>query len=215
MNWLTWLFPAKSATSPTPVTSVPTRAPESAAVPLMRAPSPVDWHAVIKAVAPQGHASIVDGLADSMPGLIAKFDLTTPLRQAYFIGEWAEETAGYTTLTEFASGRAYEGRRDLGNIHPGDGVRFKGRGLPMLTGRDNYARLGRQLAVDFVSNPDLVATFPHAANVAGVFWRERNINHPADRDDIREVTRLINGGENGIGTRAIYLRRAKLALRGA
>lgn len=174
-----------------------------------------DWFSAIKCIAPQAHLDIADGLADAFPALATRFALSTPLRQAHFLAQWAQETAGYTHLTEEASGREYEGRRDLGNTHAGDGERFKGRGLCMLTGRANYARLSKILVVDFLSRPEIVASFPHAANVAGVFWKDRSLNVFADRDDIKTITRHINGGLNGFTDRVVYLRRAKQAIKGA
>jgi putative chitinase len=85
----------------------------------------------------------------------------------------------------------------------------------MLTGRANYARLSKILVVDFLSRPEIVASFPHAANVAGVFWKDHSLNVFADRDDIRTITKRINGGLNGFADRAVYLRRAKQAIKGA
>jgi len=172
-----------------------------------------DWAAVIRRIAPPAHADIVAGLAGAFPAAIVKYELSNRLRQAHFLSQWAEETAGYTHLTEEASGRAYEGRRDLGNTRCGDGLRFKGRGFCMLTGRANYARLSKILVVDFVSHPEIVATFPHALNVACVFWRDHALNGFADREDIDTITRRINGGLNGLATRRAYLARAKQALR--
>lgn len=172
-----------------------------------------DWAAVLRRIAPEGKPEIVLGLAGALPAAIAKYDLSNRLRQAHFLSQWAEETAGYTHLTEEASGREYEGRRDLGDTQPGDGARFKGRGLCMLTGRSNYARLSKMLVVDFVAHPQIVATFPHALNVAAVFWRDHALNGFADRDDLDTITRRINGGLNGLATRRAYLARAKRALR--
>jgi hypothetical protein len=117
--------------------------------------------------------------------------------------------------TEFASGAAYEGRRDLGNTQKGDGVRFKGRGLIQLTGRSNYAKYGNILGADLVGNPPSAAEFPWAALTAGVYWRDRNINSKADRDDVVGVTKLVNGGTNGLSDRRTMLANAKRVLANA
>ncbi len=107
----------------------------------------------------------------------------------------------FRTTTEYASGAAYNGRRDLGNTQPGDGPRFKGRGLIQLTGRANYANVGRLLGQDLVSNPASVATFPLALTVSGIYWRTRpidgnrnvHLNDAADQNDVIKVTRNVNG----------------------
>lgn len=171
-----------------------------------------DWAAVIREIAPRAKAKIVSGLAEAMPKVIEIADLSSPLRQQHFLAQLAHESAGFQTTEEYASGSAYEGRRDLGNIKRGDGTRFKGRGLIQLTGRANYARVGHILGVDFVENPKSAGQFPWAALSAAVFWREHNINEAADSDDIRRVTRIINGGYNGLDDRRAYLKRAKRAL---
>jgi putative chitinase len=173
----------------------------------------MDWLSVLQDIAPRGDDDILAGLAEAAPVAIEKFALTTPLRRAHFLSQWAQETAGYTRLVEIASGDAYEGRRDLGNARAGDGIRFKGRGLCMLTGRANYARLSKLLVVDFLSHPEIVTTFPHALDVAGVYWRDHSLNVYADRDDATTITRRINGGLNGLRSRLDYLARAKRALR--
>jgi putative chitinase len=172
----------------------------------------VNWQAVLKTIAPKGSASILAGIANAMPGIVAEFALNTELRQAHFLAQLAHESAGFRTTVEYASGAAYEGRADLGNTQPGDGVRFKGRGLIQLTGRANYAAASKALGVDFVKNPALAAQFPHAIRVAGWYWSTRKLNALADADNVRAVTKKINGGHNGLEDRERYLARAKKVL---
>jgi putative chitinase len=144
-----------------------------------------------------------------MPRCIQIADLTTPLRQEHFLAQLAHESAGFRTTTEYASGKAYEGRKDLGNTQKGDGVRYKGRGLIQITGRSNYSTMSKALGVDFVKEPELAAEFPYAALTAALYWKNHNINKYADRDDIRGVTKVINGGNNGLADRMAYLVKAK------
>ena len=155
----------------------------------------------------------LDGLNQAM----ARYGVTTPLRQAHFLAQVAHESGGLRWPEELASGEAYEGRTDLGNVFPGDGRRFKGRGLIQLTGRHNYQRYAAALrrrgeAVDLEDEPDLVAEAPYAADVAGWFWDLRGINRLADVDDLEAVTRRVNGGTRGLEERERYLERAKRAL---
>lgn len=97
------------------------------------------------------------------------------------------------------------GRKNLGNTEPGDGWRFRGRGLKQLTGRDNYKRCGIALAEDFVSAPDRLLMPVNAALSAGWFWASHGLNEAADRGDVLEMTKIINGGVNGLDQRqALY-----------
>jgi putative chitinase len=118
-------------------------------------------------------------------------------------------------VEEIASGRAYEGRRDLGNAQPGDGLRFKGRGLIQLTGRANYQQYGQAIGRDLVTNEQWtqVADDPNlAVDVACWYWETRRLNRYADQDDIATITRRINGGLNGFENRQRLLARAKFFL---
>lgn len=171
-----------------------------------------DWTKVLRAIAPKGKSSIISGLAAAMPRVIETAALGTPRRQAHFLAQIAHESDGFRTTVEYASGAAYEGRKDLGNNRPGDGKRYKGRGLIQLTGKANYFEFGSALDVDLVANPDMAARFPYAALTAALYWRKRAINADADADDVRNVTRKINGGYNGLAARQAYLKAAKRAL---
>ena len=97
------------------------------------------------------------------------------------------------------------GRRNLGNTEPGDGWRFRGRGLIQLTGRANYRRTGPEYEI----NPDLVLTPAGSIKAAVDYWRTRGLNPAADADDLEKVTRLINGGTIGIDHRRALTDKAK------
>ncbi|HEX8703393.1 MAG TPA: LysM peptidoglycan-binding domain-containing protein [Myxococcaceae bacterium] len=134
--------------------------------------------------------------------------INTPKRQAAFVAQLAHESAEFRYFEELASGKAYEGRRDLGNIHPGDGVRYKGRGPIQLTGRSNYRAAGKALGIDLEGNPKRAADVDVGFRTAAWFWNSRNLNTYADAGNFREVTRRINGGYNGLADREAYYRRA-------
>ncbi len=161
-------------------------------------------------------AEILDALAPVMTGLLARYAIDSDLRIAHFLAQACHETDGFCTTVEYwGPSRAqlgYEGRANLGNILPGDGKRFMGRGIFQLTGRSNYARMGAKLGFDLVGNPQLAANPVTSLVIACEYWKERRINPLADADDIDRVTRKINGGLNGIEDRRACLSRAKMAL---
>ena len=84
---------------------------------------------------------------------------------AYILATATHESGAGKHMEEFASGRAYEGRRSLGNTQAGDGVRFKGRGFVQLTGRRNYTDWSRRLGMDLVGNPRAVENPQVAAKI--------------------------------------------------
>jgi len=172
----------------------------------------MDWLAVLKEISPRGKTSILQAISQLMPVVSERYSINTDLRAAHFLAQLAHESAGFTTTVEYASGKAYEGRSNLGNINKGDGVKFKGRGLIQLTGRANYARASKDLKVNFVDNPELAGQFPHALMTAGWFWSVNKINRVADKDDLVGATKIINGGTNGLDDRRKYLLRAKSAI---
>lgn len=97
------------------------------------------------------------------------------------------------------------GAESLGNTQPGDGWLYRGRGLKQLTGRDNYRRCGIALTEDFITNPDRLLLPVNAALSAGWFWSSHGLNAAADRGDVEAMTKIINGGLNGLDKRvALY-----------
>lgn len=158
-------------------------------------------------------------LADLYPFLepaFEEFDIDSDLRQAHFLAQAAWETDRFTTLQEYASGDAYDTREDLGNTpeRDGDGRRYNGKGIMMLTGKDNVARCSVALFGDrsvLLEDPWLLCDdFETAVRSGAWYWFENDLNRYADANDIRKVTRKINGGTNGLeGRRMLYDRAAR------
>ncbi|MFB2553356.1 peptidoglycan-binding protein [Ensifer soli] len=177
---------------------------------------------MLRAIAPKiggvkakRQAAIIAAMGPLLPEALKFLKATTPLRIAHFLAQLAHESDGFCAVEEYASGAAYEGREDLGNVQKGDGARYKGRGPIQLTGRDNYARFTAWMrsaghdCPDFVADPEAVATWPWAMWAAVWYWSTRSLNVIADRDDLVAVTKIVNGGRNGLADRAAYLGKAK------
>jgi putative chitinase len=94
--------------------------------------------------------------------------------------------------------------RELGNTEPGDGFRYRGRGVLQTTGRGSYKRLGQRAGVGFEASPELVVSAQHALSPALLEWAEGSLNAAADRNDIAAITRRINGGFNGFADRKAW-----------
>jgi putative chitinase len=159
-----------------------------------------------------------------------KYDISTPKRQAYFIGQCMHESGGFKQLKEnlnysakglmatwpsrfpdMDTAEKYERNPEkiankvyagrMGNTEDGDGAKYIGRGLIQLTGKENYANCGNAIGVDLVANPDLLSTPKYAALSAGWFWNKKGLNAFADADDIDTITKRINGGLIGLADR--------------
>jgi predicted chitinase len=147
--------------------------------------------------------------------IMANRAIDTPLRQAHFLAQVGHESGEFRFRAEIANGEAYQGRADLGNLQPGDGRKFKGRGLIQLTGRANYGEYGRAIGreAEILEQPELVETDPElCVDVAGWFWAKKNLNTFADADDLTTLTKRVNGGLNGLDDRRRLLLRAKALL---
>jgi putative chitinase len=159
-----------------------------------------------------------------------KYEINTPKRQAYFIGQCMHESGGFKQLKENLNYSAkglmatwpsrfpdmdiaekFERNPEkiankvyagrMGNTEDGDGAKYIGRGLIQLTGKENYANCGNAIGVDLVANPDLLSTPKYAALSAGWFWNRKGLNAFADADDIDTITKRINGGLIGLNDR--------------
>jgi putative chitinase len=206
----------------------------------------------------------VVALAPALDGACREFSITDPREISYFLGHCYVETAGFTTFEENLSysperlmavwprrfstldvakpfalnptalAEKVYGER-LGNVHPGDGWRFRGSGCLDTTGRDNFAAASRAIGVDLVAKPELLRTDRKiAARAAAAFWRDHqlggvvaadpgevacvtiadaiNIN---EVDDVRASTRIITGGDMGLAERQRQVLRASMIWRPA
>jgi putative chitinase len=161
---------------------------------------------------------------EPMNEALLRAQITTPLRLAHLVTQVGHECNGLRWMRELATGAEYEGRKDLGNTSPGDGVRYKGGGVIQITGKDNYLKFGIWIGVGdlFVRQPELVYSDPrNAVMTAPYYWETHNLNRLADADTgttaevtvrdrkniplkitanaaLCKITRAVNGGYNGL-----------------
>lgn len=135
-------------------------------------------------------------------------------RQAEQYGRNQHHSADQPQLANILYGGAW-GRKNLGNTEPGDGWHFRGRGLKQVTGRDNYRRCSQELFGDdtLLHTPELLEQEPWASLSAGWFWMAKGLNAIADTDDVGAVTKVVNGGYNGLDDRKMWTARAKAEFR--
>lgn len=153
--------------------------------------------------------------------IMPKWGINTHQRQAMFIAQVMHESGEFRYLAELGSDK-YLAYLDTGSIAKklgntpeadGDGQLYKGRGLIQITGRANYLVCGQALKLPLLKNPKLLEEPCHAVSSACWFWFKKSLNKFADNGDIRECTRLINGGFNGLDDRIEYWKRALNQLR--
>jgi putative chitinase len=171
----------------------------------------------------------------------AKYDISTPARQACFIGQCAHESGNFKTLQEnlnysaeglmktwpsrfstkeIADQYARQPAKIAGKVYNGrlgntseeEASMYLGRGLIQLTGRENYANCGTALGVDLIGNPNLLIEPKYASLSAGWFWNKKGLNALADAADIETMTKRINGGLIGLEDRKVKIAKALAAL---
>lgn len=144
------------------------------------------------------------------------YQINTPVRQAAFLAQIGHESGQLRYVREIwgptAAQKGYEGRKDLGNTQPGDGARFKGRGLIQITGRENYRKAGAALGLPLLDQPELLEQAEWAATSAAWWWSSHGLNELADAGRFEQITRVINGGLNGQADRLTLWEKAKAVL---
>jgi putative chitinase len=166
-----------------------------------------------------------------------KYDISTPQRQACFIGQCAHESGNFKTLQEnlnysaeglmktwpsrFATKEVADqyARQPakiagkvyngrLGNTSEEEAAQYLGRGLVQLTGKENYANCGLGIGVDLLADPTLLLDPRYAALSAGWFWNKKGLNALADAQDYETMTKRINGGLIGLDDRKAKIAKA-------
>ena len=171
--------------------------------------TPEDLQKCMPYATPENVAMFAPKLKDAM----LKYEISTTRRAAAFLAQIAHESGSLKYTEEIASGDAYEGREDLGNTKPGDGKKFKGRGLIQLTGRSNYKLLSEELHFDFIADPEALERPGPASYSAAWFWFYNHLNRLADIDAFEKITRRINGGVNGLADRVKHWEQCKKVLK--
>ena len=152
-----------------------------------------------------GFTKVEEGLNYSENALTAMFRKRITAEQARLYGRNAMHAANQKMIANII----YANRNGNGDINSGDGYRYRGRGLIQITGKANYAALVKQLGADIVANPDLLTGYQMAAMSAAAWWKNNGLNELADSDDVDRITRIINGGTNGLDDRKSRLIKAK------
>lgn len=180
----------------------------------------------------KGH--IPDGVIAQIPDVQAKFEINTPLRLAHFLAQTGHESGGFKAVSENLnygakglstifkkyftpeSAKEYERKPEkIANIvyanrmgngpqASGEGYKFRGRGYLQITGKSNYSALTEDTGIDFLENPDLIAT-TYPLMTAGWFFKKNNLltlcDKGATREVVESVTKRVNGGLIGIEDR--------------
>lgn len=155
--------------------------------------------AQLKRIFPYAGTAALVTFAGPLNAAMAEFGITTAARQAAFLAQVGHESGQLRYARELASGDAYEGRADLGNTQPGDGPRYRGRGLIQITGRANYLACSLALFADdrLLAQPELLEQPDYACRSAAWYWQQRKLSALADVASFDEITQRINGGQNG------------------
>ena len=151
---------------------------------------------------------IADSVIIDLNKCLNTFKINTPSRIRHFLSQTAHESGAGKWTKELDDGRYLEGRLDLGNTEKGDGPKYKGAGYIQLTGRANYQGFS-----NFIKDPKVMDGVDYVAKnypftSAGYFWMANKLNQLCDKNPtVEQVTRVINGGLNGINDRKYYYNR--------
>ncbi len=200
--------------------------------------TPAQLRSIIPTLTSAKAAQYVPALLQTMQ----EFEINTKQRVAAFIAQTAHESGGYSAFvenlnysasalsktwptrfpasiaTQYAfkpekiANRAYANRLGNGSEVGGDGWRYRGRGVIQITGRTNYELCGQGLNLPLILSPELLENILYAFRSAGWYWKNNNCNSYVDKGDFVGLTKVINGGTNGLKDREAYYARALKAL---
>lgn len=171
---------------------------------------------------PELYSPRVDEFVASFNQWAIPFGIDNDKRAVHYLAQVFHESGALRYVEELASGAAYDtGSKAiaLGNTpeKDGDGQKYKGRGFIQLTGLNNYKAFNASdlCTEDVVTHPEKVAEFPLNQVASMWFWQSHKLNDLADRDDgakigedvCKQITRIVNGGTNGLANRLFYYRR--------
>lgn len=165
-------------------------------------------------IAQIGHESasftrIQESFNYSAEGLRATFGKRISYSQAAKLGRQANECIVPESRQIEIADLVYGSRYGNGE---NEGWRYRGRGLKQITFKDNYAACGKALGLDLVRNPDLLLVEQNAALSAGWFWHANDLSGLADTGDFVRITKVVNGGTNGLSDRQVRWAQAKSIL---
>jgi putative chitinase len=190
---------------------------------------------ILKAIAPgskKTNYKHLHGLALWMNHWFPEFEIDAPQEIRHILAQLAHESDSFNAMEEYASGVAYEGRKDLGNIKKGDGVKFKGHGPLQVTGRKNHHLMGVKAGapMKFIDTPRLLTTPEWGVWSACIFWTENGlltISNMTDADrlpykvktndgpkiiyvsPVEYISRRVNGGTKGLNERINFYEKTK------
>ena len=87
--------------------------------------------------------------------------------------------------------------KKLGNLEPGDGAKYRGRGFIQITGRFNYTNYGKRIGIDLEHQPERALEPETAARIFAAYFKDREVYQAARTQDWRAVRKRVNGGYNG------------------
>ncbi|MCL6585016.1 MAG: hypothetical protein K6T72_00605 [Anoxybacillus sp.] len=153
-----------------------------------------------------GWTNITSNMLRDLNNCLERFHITTPQRIKHFLSQVSHESGAGRFTKELDTGDRYEGRRDLGNVYPGDGRKYKGGGYLQITGRYNYQRFANYMGDNEIMKQGVeyvAKTYPWTS--AGFWWYSNNMNALCDKGaSVEEVTKRVNGGFNGLSERKKY-----------
>ena len=203
-----------SADSPEPAVATPIPTPAVTANPALPTTKPAKVASVPKpqqGAKPKAYVPVTGSPFELVLRKAAMGAKLAGAELAAFLGQCAHESAKFTTTKEFADGSQYEGRKDLGNVYPGDGPKYKGRGFIQITGRANYTQAAKDLGIDLVNHPELAEKPDVATKVSLWYWKTRVQPKISNFNNTKAVTKKINGGLRGLDKREKYTQNFKVA----